>query len=115
MPLLHGRPLVVALGAVLLAVLAGGGLALGDAWLVGAFDEETQPAVERLASTLPASPARGLTVQEIYRRSAPAVVQITIGARGAVFGGGGPAGPRVGVRDRQGWAHRHELPRRRGR
>jgi S1-C subfamily serine protease len=68
------RPLT----AVALAALVGGGVALGGAWAIGAFDEETQPVLEtQVASALPAVSATGLGVQEIYRRSAPAVVQVT--------------------------------------
>jgi S1-C subfamily serine protease len=75
------RPLT----AVALAALAGGGVALGGAWVIGAFDDEAQPVLEtQVASTLPAVAAKGLGVQEIYRRSAPAVVQIT-----TTHGGGG--------------------------
>ena len=68
-------------------------------------------------------PARRIDVADIYSRSAPGVVQITSTLERAVGDrrlrqprpGPGTAGARLGLRDRQGRPHRHELPRRRGR
>jgi S1-C subfamily serine protease len=65
-----------ALGA---AALLGGAAAVGGAALVGAFDGDgTTTVVERVAAAAPAaSTGSALSVNEIYRRSAPGVVQIT--------------------------------------
>jgi S1-C subfamily serine protease len=77
--------LLYAAGLVAAAVL-GSALALGGAALLGGFDDDggtTTVRVEPLSGTAPSVPvteARGgkaLTVNEIYRRAAPGVVQVT--------------------------------------
>src|SRR4051812_16253977 len=67
-----------------LAALLGGVVALGGAAVVGALDEgisttvvQQQAASASSASTVPAASGSALTVNEIYRRSGPGVVQIT--------------------------------------
>jgi S1-C subfamily serine protease len=69
-------------GALLLAAVLGGGAALGLAAATGSLGGGTTTTTIREAAPLPtqaaAAPgATGLTVNEIYRRAAPAVVQIT--------------------------------------
>ena len=64
-----------------LAAILGGGVALAGASLSGAFDD-SEPAVaetEDEGTTAPATfaPGKALSIGEIYRRSAPGVVQIT--------------------------------------
>src|SRR3954464_2337267 len=66
-----------------LAAVLGGVVALGGAAMVGALDEGTSTTVQQQAasassaSTVPAASGSALTVNEIYRRSGPGVVQIT--------------------------------------
>ncbi len=65
---------------LLIAAVLGGGVALAGAELTGLFDSETR--VEVAVGTEPSGPAafaneRRLSINEIYRRSAPGVVQIT--------------------------------------
>jgi S1-C subfamily serine protease len=67
-----------------LAAVLGGVVALGGAAMVGALDEGTsttvvqqQAASASSATTVPAASGSALTVNEIYRRSGPGVVQIT--------------------------------------
>jgi S1-C subfamily serine protease len=92
------RPFV----ALVVASLLGGAAALVGAWALGAFDDAA-PAAE--VTAIPAQPT-GATAQtgpttidvaEIYRRSAPGVVQITSTSRGAngtdVFGNPVPGQP----------------------
>ena len=72
-------PPFVALAA---AALLGGGVALGGAFGVGAFAGTTTTVVEQAVasatgSAVPASTSGGLSVNEIYKRSGPGVVQIT--------------------------------------
>jgi S1-C subfamily serine protease len=73
--------------ALVAASLLGGGAALGGAWALGAFDNPAP--VQEVAAPIPtdvASPATGPTaidVAEIYKRSAPGVVQIVSTSRGA--------------------------------
>ncbi len=73
--------------ALVAASLLGASAALGGAWALGAFDD-TSPATE-VAAPIPtdiASTATGPTAinaAEIYRRSAPGVVQIVSTSRGA--------------------------------
>jgi len=68
---------------VLLAAAAvlGGGVALGGAAAVGALDTDgSTTVVEQTSaapSTVPAVAGKGLTVNEIYKRMGPGVVQIT--------------------------------------
>src|SRR5690349_20638013 len=65
------------------AAVLGGGVALGGAALVGALDTGSsttvveQPASSAAPSPVPAVSGRGLTVNEIYKRMGPGVVQIT--------------------------------------
>src|SRR6478736_6645099 len=66
------------------AAVLGGAVAIGGAAVVGAFDDGTSTTVVEQQAVAPASqspaPAatgKALTVNEIYRRSGPGVVQIT--------------------------------------
>ena len=76
--------LLYAAGLVTAAVL-GSALALGGAALLGGFDSDTTTTVREVqpfsgaAPSFPVNEARGkaLTVNEIYRRAAPGVVQVT--------------------------------------
>jgi S1-C subfamily serine protease len=76
--------LLYAAGLVAAAVL-GSALALGGAALLGGFDGDTTTTVRDVqpisgaAPSFPVNDARGraLTVNEIYRRAAPGVVQVT--------------------------------------
>jgi S1-C subfamily serine protease len=82
--------------ALVAASLLGGSAALGGAWALGAFDEQTAapaPAVVAPAPVDTRAPSTGgssIDVAAIYRRSAPGVVQITSTTKGApstdVFG-----------------------------
>jgi S1-C subfamily serine protease len=81
--------------ALVAASLLGGGAALGGAWALGAFDEQTSgpTTVVESAPTSTSTHSTGSTsidVAAIYRRSAPGVVQITSTSQGApstdVFG-----------------------------
>jgi S1-C subfamily serine protease len=80
--------------ALAAAALLGGGAALGGAVATGVLEGETTIVTRTVAAQVPASavPGRDLSIQQIYERSAPAVVQITssIGG-GSGFGGGGQA------------------------
>jgi S1-C subfamily serine protease len=73
--------------ALVAASLLGGSAALGGAWALGAFDDPAP--VAEVAAPIPtdvASTSTGPTsidVAQIYRRSAPGVVQITSTSRGA--------------------------------
>jgi S1-C subfamily serine protease len=81
------------LAALAAAALLGGSVALGGAWALGAFDE-----AELVADATPITSSSGsastgptgIDVADIYRRSAPGVVQITSTSRGGtttdVFG-----------------------------
>lgn len=76
-------PPLVALAA---ASLLGGGAALAGAWAFGAFDEPAAVEVATPVAVQPGGSATGSTgidVASIYRRGAPAVVQITSTSRGA--------------------------------
>ena len=71
-----------AAGALLLAALAGGTVAVAGAWLVGTGDHTTT--VREIVQPTPFSPSnvsqaqgRPLTIREIYKRDAPGVVQVT--------------------------------------
>jgi len=65
------------------AAALGGGIALGVAAAVGALGSKTTIEQVTEASTTPtgnasfATPTRGLTLEQVYRRAAPGVVQIT--------------------------------------
>jgi S1-C subfamily serine protease len=73
--------------ALTVAAIAGGGVALGGAALLGAFSEDSQtPVFESRSDFHAAEPPDfasdrrdpgPLTIREIYRRAAPGVVQIT--------------------------------------
>jgi len=88
-----GRPSRVRpFAALAAAALLGGGAALGGAWATGVLPQETTTVVSQTIAE--AAPAAGavtpeLPVQEIYRRSAPAVVQIasSISPGNGAFGG----------------------------
>jgi len=80
--------------ALAAAALLGGGAALGGAWATGALDEPTTTVVTRTVeapTSAAAAEAGAVSIQEIYRRNAPAVVQITSkldgGQSGSGFGG----------------------------
>jgi S1-C subfamily serine protease len=75
------RQLLPIAGALTAAALLGGGAALGFASATGALVESTTTTIREQAP-IPAAAAAssnrsGLSVNEIYRRAAPAVVQIT--------------------------------------
>ena len=63
------------------AAVLGGGAALGGAAAVGAFDGSSSTTVVQQSSsspsTVPTSAGTALTINEIYKRSGPGVVQIT--------------------------------------
>ena len=63
------------------AAVLGGAVALGGAAVVGALDSGSTTVVEQQVSsapnTVPAASGSGLTVNEIYKRMGPGVVQIT--------------------------------------
>ena len=66
--------------ALVAASLLGGSAALGGAWALGAFDDQTTVAEVAPIPTESAGESTGPTtidVADIYRRSAPGVVQIT--------------------------------------
>ncbi len=76
------RTLLPAAGALVAAALLGGGSALGLAAATGSLDGESVTTTIREQAPAPAAAAAassvdGLGVNEIYRRAAPAVVQIT--------------------------------------
>ncbi len=81
---------------LVVAALLGGGAALGGAAGLGAFDGETRTVVETVEAPVAPSPsatpvaATGrLSVAEIYRRTAPGVVQINTAGGGAQSEGSG--------------------------
>ena len=83
------------LAALAAASLLGGGVALAGAWALGAFDGsqtvvEATPIATQQQGTTQATGSTSIDVAEIYRQSAPGVVQITSTSRGAsstdVFG-----------------------------
>jgi S1-C subfamily serine protease len=77
------RPLAMQLGALAAAALLGGGGAIAGVALLGGLGGGTtviEPAVRPASGSAAASP-RSLTVNEIYRRSAPGVVQLTARTR----------------------------------
>jgi S1-C subfamily serine protease len=86
--------------ALVAASLLGGSAALGGAWALGAFDDPAPVAAAAAIPTDSAGTTTGPTtidVADIYRRSAPGVVQITSTSRGAsgtdVFGNPVPGEP----------------------
>ena len=82
------RPFV----ALAAAALLGGGVALGGAFAVGAIDGTTTTVVERAATdgaAVPVAASSQLSVNQIYKRSGPGVVQITsTGGGGQALGSG---------------------------
>jgi S1-C subfamily serine protease len=80
--------------ALAAAALLGGGVALGGAFGVGAFAGTTTTVVEQAAASatgaaVPAATSGGLSVNEIYKRSGPGVVQITsTSGQGQALGSG---------------------------
>jgi len=75
---------LTSIAALAVAALLGGGVAIGGAWAFGALDGSTTTVVERTTSQLSTAVASrtGLSVQELYERSAPAVVQVTTASSG---------------------------------
>jgi S1-C subfamily serine protease len=75
------------IAALAAASLLGGGAALAGAWGFGAFDEPaatvTAAPIPTGQGNAPATSSGGIDASEIYRRSAPGVVQITTTSRGA--------------------------------
>jgi S1-C subfamily serine protease len=68
--------------AVAAAGLAGAALALGGAYALGSFDNEStvtvrEVTVENTSEPTTFRPGKALSIAEIYKRSAPGVVQIT--------------------------------------
>jgi S1-C subfamily serine protease len=75
-----GRTRTLAGAALLGAALLGAGVALGGAAAVGALDGGTTTVREVAAEASPAAasvPGRALSINDIYRRAAPGVVQVT--------------------------------------
>jgi S1-C subfamily serine protease len=77
--------------AVAAAGAAGAALALGGAYALGSFDGENTVTVREV--TVPSTsqpttfrPGQALSIAEVYKRSAPAVVQITATSKSAPFG-----------------------------
>ena len=75
------RATVKPFALLLAAALLGGGAALGGAAAIGAFDGTSSTTVVQqsssASSTVPASAGTTLSINEIYKRSGPGVVQIT--------------------------------------
>jgi S1-C subfamily serine protease len=72
------RPPLTTLAALAGAALLGGAAALAGAVVLGVGDGgETTTVVREAGASIPASATNALPVREIYRRSAPGVVQIT--------------------------------------
>ena len=75
------RATVKPFALLLAAALLGGGAALGGAAAIGAFDGTSSTTVVQqsssASSTVPASAGTALSINEIYKRSGPGVVQIT--------------------------------------
>jgi S1-C subfamily serine protease len=75
------RSLAIPVAALVLAAILGAGVALGGAAAFGAFDNSTT--IQRIEQPAPAPLAaafergKALSINAIYRRSAPGVVQIT--------------------------------------
>ena len=75
-----GRTRILAGAALLAAGLLGAGVSLGGAAAVGAFGGGTTTVREVQAGASPAAasvPGRALSINDIYRRAAPGVVQVT--------------------------------------
>ena len=75
-----GRTRILAGAALLAAGLLGAGVALGGAAAVGALGGGTTTIREVAAGASPAAasvPGRALSINDIYRRAAPGVVQVT--------------------------------------
>jgi S1-C subfamily serine protease len=89
------RSSVSQVAAFVVIALLGGGAALAGAAALGAFDDGgTTTVVESVAASPATSPARsGLSVKEIYERSAPGVVQVTTQIGGGESDGFGFATP----------------------
>jgi S1-C subfamily serine protease len=84
------------IAALAAASLLGGGVALGAAWATGALGGETT-VIEQTAPKAPATVASvaGLSVEQVYERAAPAVVQITTTLAGS-SGSAAPGGRALG-------------------
>jgi serine protease Do len=76
-----GRTRILAGAGLLVAALLGAGLALGGAAALGALGRNTTTVHEIQASVPPASSSasagQALSINDIYRRAAPGVVQVT--------------------------------------
>src|SRR3989442_13025133 len=72
------RPNLTSIAALAVAGLLGGGAALGGGALFGDLGKKTSTTVVQTVAqgTPAASSTRRLSINEIYRRSAPGVVQI---------------------------------------
>jgi S1-C subfamily serine protease len=76
------RPRLTSIAALAAAGLLGGGAALGGAALFGDLGQATTTVVEPLTPATPAAVStRALSINEIYQRSAPGVVQIVSTAK----------------------------------
>ena len=77
---MDGRSSPRPFAALAAAALLGGGVALGGAYALGGFEGSTTTVFEQASDTgtaVPAVATTGLTVNQIYERSGPGVVQIT--------------------------------------
>jgi S1-C subfamily serine protease len=77
--------------AVAAAGAAGAALALGGAYALGSFDGEStvtvrEVTVESTSQPTTFRPGQALSIAQIYKRSAPGVVQITATSKSAPFG-----------------------------
>ena len=77
--------------AVAAAGAAGAALALGGAYALGSFDGENtvtvrEVTVESTSQPTTFRPGQALSIADVYKRSAPAVVQITATANSNPFG-----------------------------
>ncbi len=81
---------VKSFAALAAASLLGGGVALGGAAAIGAFDDQVTSVVAESPATevVPVAGTGALSVNQIYERSGPGVVQITSNSSGGGFGGG---------------------------
>jgi S1-C subfamily serine protease len=75
-----GKEVLIGAGALCAAAVLGGGVALGGAAAFGDLGGKTTTIREfqpQLSAASAAAPARGLSIREIYQRSAPGVVHVT--------------------------------------
>ncbi|MFN0154292.1 MAG: S1C family serine protease [Gaiella sp.] len=87
------RDRVLQFAALAAASLLGGGAALAGAWGAGVFDAESPRTIAETVTTpaanVPSPSAGSLPVQQIYKRSAPAVVQVSASTPGGQSQGSG--------------------------